>query len=248
MSAPIDPEKNSEKSTAAVGCNKSPRKVTDNAVQYLDPKSQSRREFLQGTGAAVVASAALGGVSFKSARAASPDTPAATLTPISLTINGQAHQLQVDARWTLVEVLRDQLNLTGTKIGCDRSECGACTVLMNGKAVYSCSQLAIWADGADVLTVEGLAQNGNLSPLQQAFVDHNGPQCGFCTSGQLMSATALLQNNPSPDANQVRAALVGNLCRCSNYMAIVEAVVATGAVTGAAVAGKLAKHSGGQSV
>lgn len=229
MSAPIYPGKNSDTSTVKGGCNKSPHNATNNPVQYLDPKSQSRRDFMQGTGVAVVASATLGGIGFESARAASPDSPAVTLTPISLTINGQAHQLQVDARWTLAEVLRDHLNLTGTKIGCDRSECGACTVLMNGKAVYACSQLAVWADAADIMTVEGLSQNGSLSPLQRAFVDYNGPQCGFCTSGQLMSATALLQRNPSPDALQVRAALVGNLCRCSNYMAIVEAVVATGA-------------------
>jgi carbon-monoxide dehydrogenase small subunit len=99
---------------------------------------------------------------------------------------------------------------------------------MNGKPVYSCSQLAVWADGADVRTVEGLAQNGQLSPVQQAFVDNNGPQCGFCTPGQLMTATALLENNASPDAQTVKEALVGNLCRCSNYNAIVEAVVAAG--------------------
>jgi aerobic-type carbon monoxide dehydrogenase small subunit (CoxS/CutS family) len=149
-------------------------------------------------------------------------------TAIQLTVNGQRHNIEVEDRWTLVEVLRDKLDLTGTKIGCNRSECGACTVIMNGKPVYSCSQLAVWADGADVRTVEGLAQNGQLSPVQQAFVDNNGPQCGFCTPGQLMTATALLENNASPDAQTVKEALVGNLCRCSNYNAIVEAVVAAG--------------------
>ena len=207
------------------------------AVQFLDPKSQSRRDFLEGAGTTVVATAALGGLSLHSAaaaEAASAETTAAQMTSIALTVNGQRHQLRVDQRWTLVEILRDQLDLTGTKIGCNRSECGACTVLMNGKPVYACSQLAVWADGATIQTVEGLAQNGVLSPLQQSFVDHNGPQCGFCTSGQLMTATALLNSNPTPDASQVRAALVGNLCRCSNYMAIVEAVVATGAQGGTA--------------
>jgi carbon-monoxide dehydrogenase small subunit len=140
----------------------------------------------------------------------------------------------VEDRWTLVELLRDSLDLTGTKIGCNRSECGACTVIMNGQPVYSCSQLAVWADGATVQTVEGLAQNGRLSPVQQAFVDNNGAQCGFCTPGQLMAATALLSNNPNPNAEEVKEAMVGNLCRCSNYNAIVEAVVTAGEEGGVA--------------
>jgi len=180
-----------------------------------DPKAKPHRDFLQG---------------------ARPTTDAAefAITPpsrtvIRLNVNGVRHSVEVDDRWTLVELLRDHLDLTGTKIGCNRSECGACTVLMNGKPVYSCSQLAVWADEADVQTVEGLAQNGRLSPVQQAFIDHNAPQCGFCTPGQLMAATALLNTVPTPDAAQVKQALVGNLCRCSNYNAIVEAVVAAGA-------------------
>ena len=165
-------------------------------------------------------------------KVASAITPLST-TSITLSVNGIRHHIDVEDRWTLAELLRDQLDLTGTKIGCDRSECGACTVLMNGKPVYACSQLAVWADGADVQTVEGLAQNGRLSPVQQAFIDHNAPQCGFCTPGQLMTATALLSTVPSPDVAQVKQALVGNLCRCSNYNAIVEAVVAAGAQPGA---------------
>jgi carbon-monoxide dehydrogenase small subunit len=155
-------------------------------------------------------------------------------TTIRLNVNGTRYHVEVDDRWTLAELLRDHLDLTGTKIGCDRSECGACTVLINGKPMYSCSQLAVWTDGVDVQTVEGLAQNGHLSPLQQAFIDHNAPQCGFCTPGQLMAATALLNAVPTPDAEQVKQALVGNLCRCSNYNAIVEAVVAAGAKQGGA--------------
>ena len=155
-------------------------------------------------------------------------------TAISLIVNGVRHRIDVEDRWTLVELLRDHLDLTGTKLGCDRSECGACTVLMDGKPVYACCQLAVWADGADVQTVEGLAQHGQLSPLQQAFIEHNAPQCGFCTPGQLMTATALLNTVPRPDAAQVQQALVGNLCRCSNYNAIVEAVVAAGAQQGGA--------------
>jgi carbon-monoxide dehydrogenase small subunit len=166
------------------------------------------------------------------AAAATAAMPPVSRTAISLTVNGVSHSVDVEDRWTLAELLRDQLHLTGTKIGCDRSECGACTVLMNGMPVYACSQLAVWADGAEVQTVEGLAQNGRLSPLQQAFIDHNAPQCGFCTPGQLMTATALLNTVPRPDAAQVKQALVGNLCRCSNYNAIVEAVVAAGAQQG----------------
>ena len=207
---------------------------TDSVVQYLDPRAQSRRDFLQHTGTAVVASAALGSVSMQASQAVPLDVAASALTRLNLTVNGRAQQLLVDPRWTLVEVLRDQLDLTGTKIGCNRSECGACTVLLNGQPVYACSQLAVWIDGADVQTVEGLALHGHLSPLQQAFIEHNAPQCGFCTPGQLMTATSLLNAIPRPDAAQVKQALVGVLCRCSNYNAIVEAVVAAGAQQGAA--------------
>lgn len=201
----------------------------------LTPRAQSRRDFLEGAGATVVVSAAVPTLGMSAARAAeAPSETNALRTAIQLTVNGQRHNVEVEDRWTLVEVLRDMLDLTGTKIGCNRSECGACTVIMNGKPVYSCSQLAVWADGADVRTVEGLAQNGRLSPVQQAFVDNNGPQCGFCTPGQLMTATALLETNSSPDAEAVKEALVGNLCRCSNYNAIVEAVVAAGDLGGVA--------------
>jgi aerobic-type carbon monoxide dehydrogenase small subunit (CoxS/CutS family) len=149
-------------------------------------------------------------------------------TRIHVTVNGSAQTFEVEDRWTLVELLRDHVGLTGTKIGCDRGECGACTVLLDGKPVYSCSNLAVWADGRTVETVEGLAQGGKLDPLQQAFVDHDAAQCGFCTSGQLMSAKALLTANAHPTAEDVRAALTGNLCRCANYNRYVEAVVAAG--------------------
>ena len=189
----------------------------------------SRRSFLQGSGVAVAATAIAPVLKTKAAESENaPYTIDAQRTPISLTVNGTRHDLAVEDRWTLVEVLRDELQLTGTKIGCNRSECGACTVLMDGVPVYACSQLAVWADGKSIQTVEGLAVNGRLSPVQQAFVDHNGPQCGFCTPGQLMTATALLASNPGPTAGEVRQALVGNLCRCANYNAIVTAVVAAG--------------------
>ena len=196
-------------------------------VKYFIPESQSRRVFLEGTGATVVAGAAVTALGIPVATAQQTGTPEAR-TVISLTVNGTRQSVEVEDRWTLAELLRDELDLTGTKIGCNRSECGACTVLMNGQPVYSCSQLAVWADSSTVQTVEGLAQNGQLSPVQQTFVENNGPQCGFCTPGQLMTATALLNNNASPNPEEVREALVGNLCRCSNYNAIVEAVVAAG--------------------
>jgi aerobic-type carbon monoxide dehydrogenase small subunit (CoxS/CutS family) len=182
----------------------------------------SRRKFVEGTGAGVVATA----VPLKAQQVNSPPPASAPRTHIRITVNGAAHKLEVEDRWTLVEVLRDHLELTGSKIGCDRGECGACTVLLDGKPVYSCSQLAVWADGRSVETVEGLAQSGRPDPLQEAFIEHDGPQCGFCTSGQLMSAKALLNRNPNPTADEVRAAMAGNICRCSNYNRYVESVLA----------------------
>ena len=199
----------------------------DSDVKYFNPESQSRRDFLEGTGATVVAGAAATALGIPAASAQQTGNISAR-TAITLVVNGARHSVEVEDRWTLAELLRDRLDLTGTKIGCNRSECGACTVLMNGQPVYSCSQLAVWAEGASIQTVEGLVRNGQLSPVQEAFVENNGPQCGFCTPGQLMTATALLNSNPSPNSEEVREAMVGNLCRCSNYNAIVEAVVAAG--------------------
>jgi len=197
----------------------------------------SRRKFVETTGTGlVVATSVPLAVQEATAQEGSAQQPAAApipvvvpRTPVRLTINGTEHRLQVEDRWTLVEVLRDHLRLTGTKIGCDRGECGACTVLLDGKPVYSCSQLAVWADGRQVQTVEGLARNEHLHPLQEAFIEHDGPQCGYCTSGQLMSAKALLDRNPHPTMDEVRAAMTGNICRCSNYNRYVEAVLAASA-------------------
>jgi aerobic-type carbon monoxide dehydrogenase small subunit (CoxS/CutS family) len=200
----------------------------------LNPKQRSRREFLENVGSTAAVASAVPVLGISSVQAQSDTEIAASKTTIQLIVNGDSHMVEVEDRWTLVEVLRDQLDLTGTKIGCDRSECGACTVIMNGKPVYSCSQLAVWTDGAQITTVEGLASGGQLSPVQQAFVENNGPQCGFCTPGQLMTATALLRNNSTPNAREVKEALVGNLCRCSNYNAIVEAVVMAGERSGGA--------------
>jgi putative selenate reductase molybdopterin-binding subunit len=185
----------------------------------------SRREFLQGTGAALAASAVVPALLVAEEQAASPSSQAPR-TAIRVTVNGSVRQVEVEDRWTLAELLRNQFNLTGTKLGCDRGECGACTVLLDGTPVYSCSTLAVWADGREVTTVEGLALGGTLSPLQQAFIDHNGPQCGFCTSGQLMTATALAAGGSAPSADAVRRAMTGNLCRCANYNALVEGILA----------------------
>jgi xanthine dehydrogenase YagT iron-sulfur-binding subunit len=190
-------------------------------------KKISRRLFVEGTGAGIVAVTLPAEGQAQQAQAAPASGASNTpKTTIQFTVNGQKRILEVEDRWTLVEVLRDHLQLTGTKIGCDRGECGACTVLVNGKAVYSCSQLAAWMDGKTIQTIEGLAKGDKLDPLQQAFIEHDAPQCGYCTSGQLMAAKALLNANPKPTREEVRAGMTGNLCRCSNYNHYVEAVMA----------------------
>ena len=143
---------------------------------------------------------------------------------IRVTVNGIEEQLQVPSNATLLEVLRDMLALTGTKSGCSAGECGACTVLMNGEPVNSCLFLAVEADGAEVITVEGLSSGGQLDPLQEAFIEEGGVQCGFCTPGMLISARALLNRKPNPSEEDIREALVGNLCRCTGYTRIVRAV------------------------
>lgn len=143
---------------------------------------------------------------------------------ITLTVNGSLEQVEVPSNLTLLQLLREQLALTGTKNGCTSGECGACTVILNGEAVNSCLVLAAECQGAEVLTVEGLAHGGALDPLQQALIDEGGVQCGFCTPGILMSAYALLQRNPNPSEAEVREALVGNLCRCTGYLRILSAV------------------------
>ncbi len=143
---------------------------------------------------------------------------------IKLTLNGQSVSAEVPARLLLVHFIRDNLNMTGTHIGCDTTSCGACTVLINGRAAKSCTVLAVQADGAQVMTVEGLAQNGKLHPIQEGFMEKHGLQCGFCTPGMMMSAFALLQQNPNPTEDDIRWGLSGNLCRCTGYVNIVKAV------------------------
>ena len=147
---------------------------------------------------------------------------------IRLEVNGKEHVLEVDVNETLVEVLREKLGLTGTKIGCNRGECGACTILINGEAVLSCLTLAIECEGKKILTIEGLedADTGKLDPIQEAFVENFGIQCGFCTPGMVMSSKALLIKNPNPSEEEVREGIQGNLCRCTGYKQIVESVLA----------------------
>ena len=143
---------------------------------------------------------------------------------ISLTVNGATTELEVEPRELLVYVLRERLGLTGTTVGCDTSSCGACTVLVGGESVKSCTVLGVQADGLDVTTIEGLAENGALHPVQQAFHEQHGLQCGYCTPGMVMATVSFLEENPSPSEEEIRVALEGNLCRCTGYHNIVRAV------------------------
>ena len=143
---------------------------------------------------------------------------------VKLTVNGTLYELGVKPWETLLEVIRDDLGLTGTKEGCGLGECGACTIIMDGRAVNSCLVLATEADGKQVTTIEGLADGDKLHPIQQAFVDHGGFQCGFCTPGMIMSAKALLDENPSPTEEEIRRGIAGNLCRCTGYIKIIESI------------------------
>jgi aerobic carbon-monoxide dehydrogenase small subunit len=144
---------------------------------------------------------------------------------VSLTVNGESRTIEVEARRLLVHALREDLGLTGTHVGCDTSNCGACTVHLDGQAVKSCTILAVQADGANVTTIEGLASDGQLHPVQEAFWEHHGLQCGYCTPGMIMASADLLNRNPNPTEAEVRHALEGNLCRCTGYHNIVKAVL-----------------------
>ena len=145
---------------------------------------------------------------------------------VELRVNGVPYREEVPNRTTLLQFLREDLKLTGTKMGCDRAQCGACTVIVNGRSVYSCTTLALEASGTEVLTIEGMANGDALHPIQQAFIEHSGFQCGFCTSGQIMSTKALLDRLPNPTEDQARRAMSGNLCRCAAYKRILESVMA----------------------
>lgn len=186
-----------------------------------DAQRVSRRGFLT-TAATSAAAAAVVGAAIPAAAAAMPrdDAPA----PIELTINGRKYRVTVEPRETLIGVLRERLGLTGAKPGCERGECGACTVLIDGSTRYSCMTLAVEAVGREITTIEGLSVNEELSSVQQAFIDEDGYQCGFCTPGQVMAAEGLLRANPAPTIDDVRVGMSGNLCRCGAYGHIFKAV------------------------
>ncbi len=145
---------------------------------------------------------------------------------IHVTVNGTDHESDVEPRTLLVHYVREALGLTGTNVGCDTSSCGACSLHVNGEAVKSCTMLAVQADGTDILTIEGLAHDGEMHPMQKAFMENHGLQCGYCTPGMVMAATSLLKENPTPTEREVRLGLEGNLCRCTGYHNIVQAVLA----------------------
>jgi len=188
--------------------------------------SVSRRAFLKGS---AIATGALSSALIPTiSEAQLPDAvqPDPRKTAVSLKVNGVAYRKEIPNNTTLLQFLREDLKLTGTKMGCDRLQCGACTVVVNGKNVYSCTTLAVEATGGEVLTVEGLAAEDKLHPIQQAFLEHSGFQCGFCTPGQMMSTKVFLDKTANPTEDQARIALSGNLCRCAAYKKILESVMA----------------------
>ena len=187
------------------------------------PRGVSRRAFIQSAGAGALATVALTNAE------ASPPPEQAILRPedmtaVSLTVNGRTHRMLVEPRWSLLYVIRERLGLVGSKVGCERGECGACTVLINGQPRYACMTLALEAEGTDVTTVEGLMHGEALGPVQQAFVEKDAFQCGYCTPGQVMAAEGLLRATPNPTTDQIREGMSGNVCRCGAYGHICQAV------------------------
>jgi aerobic-type carbon monoxide dehydrogenase small subunit (CoxS/CutS family) len=196
-----------------------------------EPKSKkkevSRRDFIKGMGGGALGAAVAPKLLAQDVSSVQTSAGSVALfgkKEISLHINGRSHTLAVTPADTLLAVLRDRLNLTGTKQICDRGECGGCTVLLEGKPVYACMYLAVRADGKNITTIEGLAVQDKLHPLQQAFIDEDGYQCGFCSPGIIMTSAAFLSKNQSPDLTEIKQALSGNLCRCGNYAQIYKAV------------------------
>ncbi len=186
----------------------------------------SRRGFLKGAGASAVTAAVAPAILVSEAgTAAAQETEGVMSATVTLDVNGQSHNVEVEARTTLADALRDRLEITGPKVVCDRGECGACTVEMDGKLVFSCMTLALDAQGRKIETVEGLADGDNLHPLQEAFIEKDALMCGFCTPGFLMSSRALLDANNNPTADEVREGLSGNICRCGTYTHVFEAVM-----------------------
>ncbi len=186
----------------------------------------SRRDFLKGVGTGAVATT-LTTTSFSLPESAEGALPSGIKEAVvELNVNGRAYRVKVKSHWTLLDVLRRELGLTGTKRFCGRGSCGACTVLMDGNAIYACSRLAVEAQGKKIITIEGLAEGEKLHPIQEAFVKHDGLQCGFCTSGQIMSLKGLLDKNPRPGKEEIKEALSGNICRCAAYPKILKSAMA----------------------
>ncbi len=190
-----------------------------------DGFSVSRRDFFKTAGVGSLATGLLGPVELGAQAGVREVGPGAV--PIQLTINGRRHDLTVEPRVTLLDAVRNRLDLTGVKRVCDRGACGACTMLLDGRTVYACSILAIEAQGRDIRTVESLAAAPALHPVEQAFCEHDGLMCGFCTPGLVMATTALLEKTPNPTADEARRALDGNICRCGTYVKVLEAALAT---------------------
>ncbi len=197
-------------------------------------KGVSRRGFFTAVGAGAIGAASLGRAQ---APPGAPAAPAGEQVSVKLRINGRTHRLLAEPRWTLLFVLREKLGLTGTKVGCERGECGACTVLIDGTPRYACMMLALDAEGSEITTLEGLMRGEELGPVQKAFLEEDAFQCGYCTPGQIMAAEGLLRTVSQPTVNQVREAMSGNLCRCGNYTHIVKAVQK---------AGELKRNAGGE--
>jgi xanthine dehydrogenase YagT iron-sulfur-binding subunit len=195
-------------------------------------KGLSRRQFLRGVGAAAATATVVGAVAFRPKTDEPKQGPKTDLdaipgaVPVSLKVNGKTHQLNLEPRVTLLDALRERLQLTGAKKICDMGNCGGCTVYMDGKPIYACLKLAVDSQGHDIETIESLAPEGKMTPLQQAFVDHDALQCGFCTPGFVMSVNHLLKTNPNPTLDDVKQACCGNICRCGTYTRIFEAALA----------------------
>ena len=205
--------------------------MTDDERDGVEKGRVSRRAFLKGGAAATGALSASLIPDVAEAQLPDATEPDGRRSVVEMRVNGVRYRQDVPNSTTVLQFLREDLKLTGTKMGCDRAQCGACTVILNGRNVYSCTTLAVEATGGEVLTIEGLAAGDALHPIQQAFVEHSGYQCGFCTSGQIMSSKALLDRVPNPTEDQVRAALAGNLCRCSAYKKILDSVMAASRLT-----------------
>lgn len=197
----------------------------------MDEKDVSRRDFFKTVGVGSIATAVVAGV--REGEAQGPPALGPGEAPITLTINGRRYQLQVEPRVTLLDAMRTRLDITGPKRVCDRGACGACTVIIDGRTYYSCSMLAVETQGKNIRTIDGLSQGSTLHPVQQAFCDHDGLMCGFCTPGFVMSTVALLEKTPNPTAEQAKKALDGNLCRCGTNIGVLKAALsAKGVVRG----------------